>query len=271
MFFRLLFIWSCVVLASFSAHAQTKVVVTYPVLHSLTSMVMEGIGQPQLLLTRAHDTHHLQLRPSQMQMVLQADAIIYLNPLFETFVPELQEATGDKINYIRLSDTTGYEWLNPDRAVVMLYYIAKRLGSLDQKHAAAYRANAQRYQLAIDQSAGVWQKILKEAEVTRMAASDHNAFAAFTDYFGLPAVVALEEPNGNISMKNIKGLENKKLGCIFATHGDSPIIHRLIQATGARELTSLNPLGAGLTVGTALYFNLMDKLVKEFRSCLTEP
>lgn len=233
-------------------------------------MVMEGVAEPALLFIQAQDAHHLQLKPSQVRQALEADALVYTHPQLETFVPELQEASGNKLKAIRLGDSPGYDWLNPERAVVMLYFIARELAVIDQPNAARYRANAQKYQLAIDKHAGKWmQRLNIETDERQFIAADHPAFDAFTQHFVLPPILILEDAGGNISLKQLKVLEGKKLACIFATHGSNAIIHRLSEASGARVIADFHPLGTGYTAGIPLYFELMDKAVREFRECLS--
>ncbi len=60
--------------------------------HSLVSMVMKGIGQPQMLIPQNASPHHYAMRPSEAKALQEANLVVYLGedltpwlePLFET-------------------------------------------------------------------------------------------------------------------------------------------------------------------------------------------
>ena len=60
--------------------------------HSLVSMVMKGIGEPQLLIPQNASLHHYAMRPSEARALQEANLVVYLGhdmtpwlePLFET-------------------------------------------------------------------------------------------------------------------------------------------------------------------------------------------
>ena len=60
--------------------------------HSLVSMVMKGIGEPQLLIPQNASPHHYAMRPSEARALQEANLVVYLGhdmtpwlePLFET-------------------------------------------------------------------------------------------------------------------------------------------------------------------------------------------
>jgi len=60
--------------------------------HSLVSMVMDGVGEPKLLVPQNMTPHHYSMRPSEAKALQEADLVVYvghdmspwLEPLFET-------------------------------------------------------------------------------------------------------------------------------------------------------------------------------------------
>ena len=60
--------------------------------HSLVSMVMKGVGEPQLLIPQNASPHHYAMRPSEAKALQEANLVVYLGhdmspwlePLFET-------------------------------------------------------------------------------------------------------------------------------------------------------------------------------------------
>lgn len=64
-----------------AALAEVPYVVTdIPPVHALVAQVMGTLGTPVLLLEKGADEHDFQLRPSQMQSIADADAVIWIGP-----------------------------------------------------------------------------------------------------------------------------------------------------------------------------------------------
>jgi len=69
-----------------------RVVADIAPIHSLVSMVMDGVGKPQLLIPQNMSPHHYSMRPSEAQALQEANLVVYvghdmtpwLEPLFET-------------------------------------------------------------------------------------------------------------------------------------------------------------------------------------------
>lgn len=267
------------VLVSFPATSQPKVVVTFPALYSLAAMAMEGVGKPELLLTAQQDAHHMQLRPSQMKAVLESDLFLYYDRNFEVFVPKLRAAGTRKTKFLALSAVLADEhrspadhgWLNPDFAIAMLQFLAVELGRIDPAHATRYTQNAEGYASAIEEKASGWRESLYGKNNEEWILSDHDAFSAFAGYFQLKNILALEDAQGEASLRNLKKLSDKKFSCVMITHGHSALMDRIAQQSGAKVNHALNPLGSLYEPSETLYFDLMDHMVQEFKECLTHP
>jgi zinc transport system substrate-binding protein len=88
-----------------------QVVATVAPVHSLTAVVMEGVGEPHLLLPPQVSPHDYALRPSDARAIADADLVIWVGESLETFlarvmaerrgpVLELLEAPGvDPVEY----------------------------------------------------------------------------------------------------------------------------------------------------------------------------
>lgn len=67
--------------------AEVRVVVSLKPLHAIAAAVMEGAGEPDLLLPGAAATPHgYSLRPSQMRALSRADLVFWVGPELETFL-----------------------------------------------------------------------------------------------------------------------------------------------------------------------------------------
>lgn len=65
--------------------AAPSVVATIAPVHSLVSGVMEGVGEPSLLLKGFVSPHAYSLRPSEARRLEQADVVYWIGPNLETF------------------------------------------------------------------------------------------------------------------------------------------------------------------------------------------
>lgn len=66
-----------------SAGAELRVVASIAPLHSLTAQVMEGVGEPELLMPAGASPHHFAMRPSEAKALQQADVVFWVGPAIE--------------------------------------------------------------------------------------------------------------------------------------------------------------------------------------------
>ncbi len=93
-------------LLSFSAKADIKVVTTIKPLHSLISSVMEGAGEPSLIIEGTSNPHTFVFKPSHAQMLEEADIVFWIGEDLEAFMEKpLDSLSGNatKISFMELS------------------------------------------------------------------------------------------------------------------------------------------------------------------------
>ena len=71
---------------SLSAKADIKVVTTIKPLHSLISSVMDGVGEPSLIIEGTNNPHTFVFKPSHAQMLQEADLIFWIGEDLEAFM-----------------------------------------------------------------------------------------------------------------------------------------------------------------------------------------
>jgi zinc transport system substrate-binding protein len=93
-------------LLSFSAKADIKVVTTIKPLHSLISSVMEGVGEPSLIIEGTSNPHTFVFKPSHAQMLEEADIVFWIGEDLEAFMEKPLDSLADnatKISFMELS------------------------------------------------------------------------------------------------------------------------------------------------------------------------
>lgn len=87
------------VLSPVSSAAQAeppKVVVSIKPIHSLVAAVMQGVGQPDLLVKGSASAHTYSLKPSDAKALAAATLIVRVGPTFEGFLEKPLKGKGDK-------------------------------------------------------------------------------------------------------------------------------------------------------------------------------
>ncbi|SEK97074.1 zinc ABC transporter substrate-binding protein ZnuA [Ectothiorhodospira marina] len=69
-----------------TASAAPQVVVSIPPIHNLVSGVMDGVGEPTLLVPAGVSPHSYSMRPSDRRHMQSADVLVWVGPHLETFL-----------------------------------------------------------------------------------------------------------------------------------------------------------------------------------------
>lgn len=104
-------------IASPSAAGDGRVVVTIKPLHSLVAGVMQGDGIPDILVDGAASEHDFVLRPSQMEMLQDADVVFYIGDDLETFLAESLNAIPQEVQVVSMQKMLGIELLSTRKAI----------------------------------------------------------------------------------------------------------------------------------------------------------
>ena len=75
-----------------SVRAELIVVTTIKPLHSLISNVMNGVGEPSLIIEGSTSPHSFTLKPSHAKLLEEADIIFWIGEGIETFMEKPLES-----------------------------------------------------------------------------------------------------------------------------------------------------------------------------------
>ena len=221
------FFFSSILVATSAVRAELKVVTTIKPLHSLIANVMDGVGEPALIIEGSTSPHSFTLKPSHAKLLEEADIIFWVGESIETFmerplesivknaeVVEFMEV--ESINKLKFREESIFEdhddhddhddhsghdhhghahgefdahiWLDPMNVKEMVHEIAHELGDLDPANKNKYEANAQATIQALDQLVNDIEKgINKDAKFVVF----HDAYQYFEERFGVRAAGAL--------------------------------------------------------------------------------
>ncbi|MBA4783800.1 MAG: zinc ABC transporter substrate-binding protein ZnuA [Rhizobiales bacterium] len=87
-----------------AASAELNVVASIKPVHSLVAAIMDGVGEPGLIIESAESPHNYALRPSKAQMLEEADLVFWIGHELETFLEKPLETIGASAKTVALMD-----------------------------------------------------------------------------------------------------------------------------------------------------------------------
>jgi zinc transport system substrate-binding protein len=292
-------------LAAGTALAEARVVASVKPLHSLVAGVMEGVGEPTLLVRGAASPHSYALKPSDAEALRRAQLVLWVGESLEGFLAKPLRTLAGSARVVELAAEPGvrtlpvregglwgghdhehghgqgreheaidgHVWLDPGNAKAIVGLAADRLAGIDPANAPAYRANADRLSARIDALDREIRDALEPVR-ERPFVVFHDAYHYLEDRYGLRAVGAIavnpERPPSAKRLREIRAtLEKRGAVCVFAEPQFEPAVVRTVVEGTAVRRGVLDPEGANLADGPGLYFELMRANARALKDCLS--
>jgi len=284
--------------------AAPEVVVSIKPIHSLVAGVMQGVGEPVLLIDGRQSPHDFSLKPSDMQALRRARLIVWVGRGLEASLAHLLEKVRlegrlleltalTELPLLELRDGGEWEphahataehapgektfvdshlWLSPAIAARIATRVAATLTEIDPSHGEQYRENNRRL-----------AQRLRQLD-TRLAASladvreqpyvvFHDAYHYFEQHYGLNAVGSVSiNPERPPGARRIHELRQKiarlEARCIFSEPQFEPKLVQTLAEGNDLKRGQLDPLGTNLPPGPEAYFLLMQGLARDLLTCL---
>ncbi|CAO3410861.1 zinc ABC transporter substrate-binding protein ZnuA [Azospirillum largimobile] len=94
--------------AATAAQAEApKVVVSIKPIHSLVASVMQGVGEPTLLVRGGASPHSYSMKPSDAKALSAADLVVWVGPELESFLEKPLKANAPKATRLTLMELKG--------------------------------------------------------------------------------------------------------------------------------------------------------------------
>lgn len=284
-----------------------KVVVSIKPIHSLVAAVMQGVGEPTLLVRGGASPHDYALKPSDAKAIKEADIVVWVGEALESFLARPMANRSKKTQEIELMYAAGllvlepreggaweahahgkvhdhskhqghhgdinmHLWLDPMNAKEIAEIAAVALASRDKANAATYKANAAALGQRLDALDAELKAALAPVREKRFMVF-HDAYQYFEKRYGLNAAGSIMvNPDRPPSAKRLALIRDrvKALGatCVFAEPEFEPkLVKTVVEGTQAR-MGVLDPEGAAIPEGPELYPTLMRNLAKGLTECL---
>lgn len=283
--------------------ADLHVVASIKPIHSLVATVMQGVGEPVLIVKGASSPHTYSMRPSDAAALSKAEVVFWGGHQLEQFLEKPLESLGTKATEVSLMEDPAIKllkpreggtfeadddhdhdhaghgeeidphfWLDPENGRAALKVIARTLSEKDPAHASIYAANAAKADKELES--------LEEELGNELAPVKnkpfivfHDAYHYFEQRFGLHAAGSVTvSPETQPGAQRIAEIEDKirSLGavCIFSEPQFAPKLVDTIAGGSKSYKGVLDPLGADLSDGPSLYPTLLQSLAGNLRTCL---
>ncbi len=164
-------------------------------------------------------------------------------------------------------------WLDPVNAKAIVHEIEEALVKADPEHASTYEANAHKM---MDKLESLTAELRGELEPVHEKGFIvfHDAYQYFEQRFDVAAIGSITvSPEVMPGAERVSELREKILElnatCVFSEPQFEPkLVETLVEGTGARTGV-LDPLGATLTKGPDLYFQLLRNMASSLKKCLS--
>ena len=99
------------VIGSSAAADAPSVVADIAPIHSLVAKVMDGIGEPKLIVPNETSPHDYRLRPADAEAIENADMIFWMGEGLTPWMERALEALGSDTNVVEFLDPVSYTHL----------------------------------------------------------------------------------------------------------------------------------------------------------------
>ena len=283
------------------------VVASIKPIHSLVAAVMQGVGEPALIVKGAASPHTYTMKPSDAAALAQANVVFWTGHDMEKFMEKPLASLSGKATAVALLETPAiatlkpreggtfephehegeahadhdheektdpHFWLDPENARAAVKVIAATLSAADPAHATVYSENAARTDANL---ATLEANIAAELAPfkNKPFIVFHDAYQYFEKRFGLSATGSVTvSPEVQPGAARIAEIEKKirTLGavCIFSEPQFEPKLMDTIAAGTKTFRGELDPEGASLTEGPDLYPQLLQALADNLKGCLSK-
>ena len=273
--------------------------------HSLVARVMEGVGEPAMIMARGANAHSYSMRPSDASKLNDADVLFWIGPSLTPWLEKAVRAIDDHTISIELMQSEGttllenrqdaafshddeqhssehshehgefdpHGWFDPENAKLWLGRIAAELTRLDPANADVFKRNALAGQQEIDTAIEKIRARFSQLDNPRFIVY-HDAYQYFSSRFDVSTVGAIsisDSSRPSVSrMAEVRNLfTREKVNCVIV----DPLYNKgLVQAiTGSVQarIVVIDPLAADFSLSSNLYTEWLLLAAEQLSECLS--
>ena len=207
------------------------------------------------LLAPNADPHDYEVRPRDLQGLVDADLVVRSGGDLDDWLQEAIEGAGSDapvlslIDHVRTSGDDPHWWQDPRNALLATAEIERALSAADPANATAYQADARRYEARLRRlDRAVEACIDRIPQARRKLVTTHDALGYYARRYGIeeigaviPSLSTRGQPSGGETAELVRTIREQDVRAIFAESSVSAKVEQAI----ARE--------AGAAVGDPLW------------------
>lgn len=275
-------------------------------IHSLVSMVMEGAGEPSLIIPAQASPHTYALRPSEAEILQNADIVFWIGIDLTPWLARAVDTLADDAEIITLikrdetllltlrdepifseehsafddehdhehghEDNDPHIWLSPQNAINWLPLIAQTLSTADPENSPLYWQNAEQKRDELSILINETNEVLDPVR-NRPFVVFHDAFQYFENAFELAAGGAIglsdaSDPSPARMAEIQEYVLSQDINCILAEVQFKRGLIDAVVNDGSVSVGVIDPIGTDLEIGPDLYPTLIRNLAANLRNCL---
>lgn len=280
-----------------------KVATDIAPVHSLVSRVMQGLGEPALIVASGASPHEYSLRPSEAGALQDAELVFWIGPDLTPWMEDAIETLATEAAVTSLMDVDGttelpfregalfeahvhddhddhddhgqydpHAWLSLDNGAVWLNAIAAQLSAADPDNAGTYYTNAATAREEFDTLRTEINDILTPVRGRNFIVF-HDAYQYFETSFDLPASGAISisdatDPSPARIAEIQARVKQQDVTCVLSEPQFDPKIVAAVMDGSDAKTGVLDPLGSDLEPSSELYGNVLRNLALALADCL---
>ena len=285
---------------SVGAESTLDVVVSIKPIHSIVTILMDGIATPKLLLNSSDSAHTFHLKPSQIRMLSKSDLVITISDDFETGLRKaLKNVKKDshfkvssltQLNTLKSRGKEIYEvdeeeegnhadhtndlhlWLDVDNMQLISQHISNLLIELDPANEITYSENFNTVNSELNKLKIELQHQLEPFLSTRFVIFS-DTLQYFEDNLNLKRPVIITPYHGarlsiNRTLEAKKIIKDLNISCLIHGSEIRPNQVNVLSEGLTLKAFKIDILGAVYPSGSDQYFNLMKRISNQLASCL---
>ena len=283
---RIIFV---LLLVTFNAFSQVKVVTTTTVIYDLVKIVGGDKVEVDYLSRGDQDVHFLEVLPSYMMKLRKADVFFQIGLQLEMWAPQLVDGSrNSSLKIVYLSDaitpkevpTTKVDasqgdvhpqgnphyWLDPYNAKAMAEVIYLELALLSPDNGSYFKKNLDNYLAKLDKKIAEWENKMSKLKQKEMIFF-HSSWIYFTDRFRLKIAGYVEPkpgipPTPSHNAEIIRIVQQKKIKFIVTDvfYSDNAP-NQIANATGAKVLKLPTQVYGLENINS--YIEMMDYIINQ--------
>ncbi len=288
--------------------AAPDVVTDIPAVQSLVARVMEGVGEPEYIISPDASHHQFDLKPSQARAIAGADVVFWIGEALEPWLGEVLHDLADQAVIVELMDLPGmlllgypeddgdeedahhdedghghahgeggmdpHIWFDPVNGRIILHAVARVLSGIDPDSAAVYAANAEAGSDELDSLIAEIEAVLVPARGKPFMTA-HDSYRYFENRFAVVAAgsvagvdAASPSPERLLAAQRI--IVEDDVVCIFIEPlTDERLVHVVAEGADVR-MGVIDVDGSHLETGPGFYPALIRGIAQSLADCLAE-